>query len=441
MFTRTDIKPFKNKIWLSTPTIHGEELEYIHDAFDKNWVTTAGKNITELEKRVAAYLSYSKDRSLYTVGLGNGTASIHLALKLAGLKINPGAKYTKGLLEGKRVFCSDLTFNATANPIVYEGGEPVFIDSEYKTWNMDPDALERAFCLFPETRIVIVANLYGIPAQLERIYTICENHNAILIEDAAESLGAYIISDKENGTGEKEKKQTGTFGHIGIISFNGNKIITGSTGGMVICNSKTDAEKIRKWSTQAREVAPWYQHEELGYNYRMSNIIAGIVCGQMYHLDEHIAAKKRIYERYRERLADLPIEMNPVMMDTEPNYWISCMTIRPEAMAQQIRSEHEALYLSTTGKTCPTEILEKMGERNCEGRPIWKPLHLQPLYRTAAFVTKSGDNRAGTDAYIEHSVTVVDEDVFSRGLCLPSDIKMSIEEQDKVIEIIRSCFD
>lgn len=437
MFTRTEIEPFKTKIWLSSPTMHEGEKEYIEDAFRKNWITTSGDNINELESAVSTYLSphsgkaeVEKCESLYTVGLATGTAAIHLALKLAGLKVNPGARFTAGLLKGQKVFVSDLTFNATVNPILYEGGEPVFIDSEYETWNMDPDALSRAFALFPEVKIVVVVNLYGTPAKLSCIKEICTRHGAILIEDAAESFGATV--------GEK---QTATFGDVGILSFNGNKIITGSAGGMLITSSHFDAEKVKKWSTQAREDADWYQHEELGYNYRMSNIIAGVARGQMQHLDEHISRKKAIWERYRDGLKDLPVKMNPHRECDEPNYWLSCMLIEKDYMAPQVRSEQKTLYTPTAGKSCPTEILEKLAERNAEGRPIWKPLHLQPLYRGSICIGKDGDIRAGTDAYIEHERQVCDEDIFERGVCLPSDIKMTEDEQERVIEIVRDCFD
>lgn len=425
MFIRTDVEPLKNRIWLASPTMHKEEMKYIEDAFRKNWITTAGDNIIELESGISSYL----DKDVECVGLASGTSAIHLALKLAGLKVNPGAKFTDGLLRGQKVFVSDMTFNATVNPVLYEGGEPVFIDSEYETWNMDPEALETAFRLFPEVKIVVVVNLYGTPANLARIKEICTQHRAILIEDAAESFGATA--------GEE---QTATFGDIGVISFNGNKIITGSTGGMLVSKSPADAEKIRKWSTQAREQADWYQHEELGYNYRMSNVIAGIVRGQMHHLEEHISRKKVIWERYRDGFKDLPVNMNPHRDGDEPNYWLSCMLIDKEYMAPQVRSEREALFTPVSGKTSPTEILEVLKKHNAQGRPIWKPLHLEPLYRNCIFISRDGDARAATDAYIKHSVSVVDEDVFDRGLCLPSDIKMTEEDQSKIIDIIKDCF-
>lgn len=434
MFTKTDIEPFENKIWLASPTMHGEELEYIQEAFEKNWITTAGENVNTLETRIADYLSSHDKENLYTVGLGTGTSAIHLALKLAGLSVTPGISRQKGMLYGQKVFVSDLTFNATVNPVIYEGGEPVFIDSEYETWNMDPDALETAFQYYPDTRIVIVANLYGTPGQLERIRSICDIRNAVLIEDAAESFGAYIHT-------EGRKRQTGTFGDYGIISFNGNKVITGSSGGMLITSDETAAAYARKWSTQAREAAPWYQHEELGYNYRISNIVAGIARGQLLHLDEHIKRKKEIWKRYEKGLRDLPVRLNPHMAGMEPNYWLSCMIINSEAMCKQVRSDHQALYIPEPEKSCPTEILEVLEKHNAQGRPIWKPMHLQPVYRSHGFVVKNKEARAATDAYIEHSIQIVDEDIFERGLCLPSDIKMKPQEQDRVIEMIKGCFE
>ena len=431
MFAGTNIQPFENKIWLATPTMHKEELEYIHEAFDKNWITTAGENITSLEDAVSNFMGGGKDekKQLYCVGLSSGTAAIHLALKLAGLTTNPTARFTDGLLRNQHVFVSDMTFNASVNPIVYEGGIPVFIDSEAETWNMDPEALERAFQLYPNVKVVIVADLYGTPADLPRIRSICDKHGAVLIEDAAESLGATI-----------EGRKTGTFGDYTILSFNGNKIITGSSGGMLLCFDRLAADRVRKWSTQAREAAPWYQHEELGYNYRISNIIAGIARGQMLHIGEHIARKRMIYERYREGFKDLPVKMNSYLPNTTPNFWLSCLLIDRSAMCKQVRSEHDVLYTPEAGRSCPTEILEVLARHNAEGRPIWKPIHLQPLYRSNGFITAMGNGRAQTDAYINHTVSIVDEDVFERGLCLPSDIKMNESEQDKVIEIIKNCF-
>ena len=330
-----------------------------------------------------------------------------------------------------KVFCSDLTFDATVNPVIYEGGVPVFIDTEYDTWNMDPVALEKAFELYPDVRVVVVAHLYGTPGKIDEIRAICEKHNALIVEDAAESLGAKY-----------KEVQTGTFGDIGCISFNGNKIITGSSGGMLLTNDLEAAEKAKKWSTQSREDAPWYQHEELGYNYRMSNVIAGVVRGQIPHLEEHIAQKKAIYERYKEGFKDLPVQMNPYDSEkSEPNYWLSCILINEEAMCKQVRGEKDALYVPEHGKSCPTEILEKLAEYNAEGRPIWKPMHMQPMYRMNEFITVSGSGRATTNAYIAGGINDVGANIFNRGLCLPSDNKMTFAQQDKIIEVIKACFE
>ncbi len=416
-----NIDRFENKIWLSSPTMHGQELQYVTEAYETNWMSTVGKNINEVER-----LATEKVGCKYAVALSAGTAALHLAMKLAGVK------------PGDKVFCSDVTFAATVNPVVYEGGEPVFIDTEYDTWNMDPVALEKAFELYPEVKVVVAAHLYGTPGKINEIKAICDKHGAIIVEDAAESLGATYRGE-----------QTGNFGRYNVISFNGNKIITGSAGGMLLTNEKEAADKVRKWSTQSRENAPWYQHEELGYNYRMSNVIAGVVRGQFPYLEEHIAQKKAIYERYKEGLKDLPISMNPFDAEnSEPNYWLSCIIIEPEAMCKQVRGEQEALYISEPGKSCPTEILETLAKYNAEGRPIWKPMHMQPIYRMNGFVTREGDGRAKTNAYIAGGAVGKDGkpldvgmDIFHRGLCLPSDNKMTVEEQDIVIEIIKSCFE
>lgn len=406
-------KPFEAKVYLSSPTMHGEELEYVTEAYTTNWMSTVGKNINEVERLAYDYIG-CKD----AVGLSCGTSALHLAMKLAGIK------------PGDRVFCSDMTFSATINPAVYEGAEPIFIDSEYDTWNMDPKALQKAFELYPDVRVVILVNLYGTPAKLDEIRAICDNHNAILIEDAAESLGATY-----------KGKQTGTFGTYNAISFNGNKIITGSSGGMLLTDDINAANKARKWSTQSRENAPWYQHEEVGYNYRMSNVIAGVIRGQFKYLDEHIAQKKAIYERYKQAFKDLPVKMNPFDEENStPNYWLSCMIIDKEAMCKQVRSDNDACYIKEEGKTCPTEILEKLTAINAEGRPIWKPMHSQPIFRMNPFVTKDGNGRASTNAYITGGISDVGSDIFERGLCLPSDNKMTPEQQDIIIEVIKSCF-
>lgn len=408
------IKPFKKKIYLSSPTMHGEELKFMTEAYDTNWMSTVGKNIDEIEKTVSKKLGCK-----YAVALSAGTAALHLAMKLAGVK------------RGDKVFCSDTTFDATVNPIVYEGGVPVFIDTEYDTWNMCPKALEKAFEIYPYTKLVVLANLYGVPGKLDEIRKICDKHGAKIVEDAAESLGAAY-----------KGKQTGTFGDIGVISFNGNKIITGSSGGMLLTDSREEAEKARKWSTQSRENAPWYQHEELGYNYRMSNVIAGVVRGQLPHLEDHIAQKKAIYMRYKEGFKGLPLKMNPYdEVNSEPNFWLSCAIIDESAMCRQVRGERDALYISEKGKSCPTEILETLAKYNAEGRPIWKPMHMQPIYRNNPFITADGNGRARTNAYIAGGGIDVGMDIFERGLCLPSDNKMTAEEQDIIIEIISRCFE
>lgn len=419
------IKPFENKVWLATPTMHGDEQKWVNDAFEKNWVSTVGANINEVER-----LTAEKVGRKYAVALSSGTAALHLAIRLCGEKLYGQPKAGHGALEGHKVFCSDMTFDATVNPVAYEGGEAVFIDTEYDTWNMDPAALEKAFELYPEVRMVVLVHLYGVPAKMDELRAICEKHNALIVEDAAESFGASY-----------KGVQTGTFGTASILSYNGNKIITGSSGGMFLTDSLEDANKVRKWSTQSREDAPWYQHEELGYNYRMSNIIAGVVRGQLPYLEEHIAQKKAVYERYRAGLKDLPVTMNPFDPADEPNYWLSCLLIDREAMCPTVRSEKEALYISQPGKSCPTEILEALAAFNAEGRPVWKPMHMQPIYRMHGFVTRSGSGRAWSNAYIkENGVTDVGMDLFERGLCLPSDNKMTMEQVDQVVEIIHRCF-
>lgn len=403
-----------DKIWLSSPTMHGDELKYMKEAYDTNWMSTVGANINEVEKQIC-----EKVGCKYAVALSAGTASLHLAIKLAGVK------------RGDKVFCSDMTFDATVNPVVYEGGEPVFIDTEYDTWNMDPVALEKAFEIYPQVKVVVIAHLYGTPGKVDELKAICDKHGATIVEDAAESLGATY-----------KGQQTGTFGKFNCISFNGNKIITGSSGGMLLTDSKEAADKVRKWSTQSRENAPWYQHEELGYNYRMSNVIAGVIRGQIPYLEEHIAQKKAIYMRYKEAFKDLPVSMNPYdKVNSEPNFWLSCLIIDKDAMCKQVRGEKDYCYNSEKGKTCPQEILDELAKVNAEGRPIWKPMHMQPIYRMNGFVTKDGNGRARTNAYIAGDVLDVGMDIFSRGLCLPSDNKMTVEQQERVIETIKRCFE
>ena len=414
------MEAFKNKVWLSSPTMHGDELTYMKEAFDTNWMSTVGENINKAEE-----LAAKKVGCKYAVALSSGTAALHMAVKNAGVK------------QGDFVFCSDMTFAATVNPVIYEGGIPIFIDTEYDTWNMDPKALEKAFELYPDVKVVVVAHLYGTPGKIDEIKKICDKHGATIIEDAAESLGASY-----------KGKQTGSFGKYNAISFNGNKIITGSSGGMFLTDSLEAANKVRKWSTQSREAAPWYQHEETGYNYRMSNVIAGVVRGQFPYLEEHIAQKKAIYLRYKEGFKGLPVSVNPYDENlSEPNFWLSCMIIDEDAMSKQVRDDNKALYIKEKGKTSPTEILETLASYNAEGRPIWKPMHMQPIFRMNPFITREGSGRAKTNAYILGGTLGVDGkkldiglDIFTRGLCLPSDNKMTEEDQNKIIEIIRGIF-
>lgn len=400
MFKETNkYKPFESKVWLSSPTMHGPEIEYIKEAYETNWMSAVGRNINEAERMIC-----EKTGCKYAVALSSGTASLHMAVKLAGIKT------------GDRVFCSDMTFDATVNPVVYEGGTPVFIDAEYDTWNMDPEALEKAFEIYPDVKVVVAAHLYGTPGKMNEIKTVCDKYGAVMIEDAAESLGASY-----------KGVQTGNFGKAACLSGNGNKIITGSAGGFLLTDDIGAADKVRKWSTQSRENAPWYQHEELGYNYRMSNVIAGVLRGQIPYLEEHIKQKQLIYEKYKEGFKDLPVKMNPFDEEnSRPNFWLSCLIINEDAMCKQVRSECEALYTPEHGKSCPTEILNAISSINAEGRPVWKPMHMQPIYRMNGFVTK--EESAGTD-------------IFHRGLCLPSDNKMTAEQQDKIIEVVRMCFE
>ncbi len=396
-------KPFETRIWLSSPSIYDDSMEYMRQAYETNWMSTVGKNINEAERLIT-----EKVGCKYAVALSCGTAALHMAVKLVGVK------------PGDLVMCSDMTFAATVNPVIYEGGVPVFIDTEYDTWNMDPAALDRAFTQYPQAKACVVAHLYGTPAKIDEIQAVCKKHGAVLIEDAAESLGATY-----------KGVQTGTFGEVSCISFNGNKIITGSSGGMLLTDDAAMADKVRKWSTQSRENAPWYQHEEIGYNYRMSNVIAGVVRGQIPHLQEHIDQKKAIYERYREGFRGLPVTMNPYDPAVcEPNFWLSCLLIDAAAMCAQTRDEVTPRFIPEHGRSCPTEILEALESYNAEGRPIWKPMHRQPIFRENAFV-----NRDGLDT------TDVGSDIFARGLCLPSDNKMTAEQQERIIEIVRACFE
>lgn len=417
-------KPFKNRVWLASPTMHPESLQYMTQAYQTNWMSSVGPHIDEVERIAAQQAGVD-----HAVALSSGTAALHLCVKAAGEKLYGRPEVGHGALEGRRVFCSDMTFVATVNPVVYEGGIPVLIDEEAASWGMDPAALEQAFRLYPEVKLVVYAHLYGFPGRIDQIKKICESHGALLIEDAAEALGAQVAG-----------KNCGAFGDMAALSYNGNKIITGSAGGCLLTEDQAVAEKARKWSTQARESASWYQHEEVGYNYRMSNVVAGIVRGQYPYLQEHIARKKEIYERYRQGFADLPVAMNPIAPDTVPNYWLSAMTIHREHMCSQVCSDSEALFVKEKGKTCPTEILQTLASFHAEGRPIWKPLHMQPIYRMHEFITAQGSGRAGTNAYLPGERPNVGGDIFYRGLCLPSDNKMTAAQQDQIIAIVRNCF-
>ena len=369
----------QDRIYLASPYMSGDEMPYIQEAFDTNWVAPLGKNVNEFEKEMAAYVGV-RDAAALTAG----TAALHLAVKLAGVG------------RGEPVFCSDLTFSATVNPVSYEGGQQVFIESERESWNMDPRALEKAFAKYPRCHCVIVANLYGTPAKLRELREICDAHGATLIEDAAESLSATY-----------EGKQTGTFGRYNAISFNGNKIITTSGGGMLLSDDTEAVAKARFWSTQSREPFPWYEHKEIGYNYRMSNIVAGIGRGQLRHLDEHRAKKEQIYRTYEAGFAGLPVKMNPYLPESRPNFWLSCLTVDPGC------------------PVTPEKIRLALEAENIESRPIWKPMHLQPVFAGHDFVDV-GDH--------------VGEDIFARGLCLPSDLNMDEEGQQRAISTIRRLF-
>ncbi len=373
------------RLLLSTPTMHGDEMEYINEAFEKNWIAPLGFNCDGFEEEMSQYLSNGTDASYSCLSLNSGTSALHLAVKLAGVK------------RGDVVLCSDMTFSATVNPISYEGGVQVYIDSEYETWNMDPLALKKAFEKYPEAKVVMLAHLYGTSAKMDEICEICRKHNAVIIEDAAEALSATY-----------KGRQCGTFGEYNAISFNGNKIITTSGGGMLITKDKQARDKAFFWATQSREPFPWYEHKEIGYNYRMSNVVAGIGRGQLKHLEEHRKRKTEIYNRYKEGFKDLPLTMNPYLKDTQPNFWLSC------------------ILLDKNCGVSPTQIMDRLNEENIETRPLWKPMHMQPVFEGNDFITVNN--------------TPVNEDLFSRGLCLPSDIKMTNEQQDVVIGIIKNLF-
>lgn len=371
------------KIYLASPHMsdEGYEKEFVKEAFDTNWIAPLGENVNKFEEELAEYVGIK-----YAAALNAGTAAIHMAFKALDVK------------QGDIVFCSTLTFSATANPIIYQNATPVFIDSERDTWNMDPEALKKAFKKYPHPKAVIVVNLYGTPAKLDEIVEICKEHNVPLVEDAAESLGATY-----------KGKETGTFGKFGIYSFNGNKIITTSGGGMLVSDDKERIDKVKFWITQAREKARYYQHKEIGYNYRMSNIVAGIGRGQLKVLDKRIAQKTAIYNRYKEAFNEIKdIQMQPVLANSKPNHWLS------------------ALVLDKDSKVKPLDIILALEKENIESRPVWKPMHMQPVFEKYDFIKTSEET--------------VSEDLFNRGVCLPSDTKMTEEEQDKIIDIIKELF-
>lgn len=371
------------RIYLSSPHMsdEGYEQEYIKEAFDTNWIAPLGENVNKFEEELANYVGIQN-----AISLSSGTAALHMSLKAVGVQ------------EGDIVFCSSLTFSATANPIIYEKATPVFIDSEKDTWNMDPKALKKAFEKYPNPKAVMVVHLYGTPAKIDEIVEICKEHNVPLIEDAAESLGATF-----------KGKQTGTFGKYGIYSFNGNKIITTSGGGMLVSNDEERIEKVKFWITQSREKERHYEHKEIGYNYRMSNIVAGIGRGQLKILNKRIMQKTNIYEKYKEAFKDIKeIEMQPIPVDTKPNHWLSVITLDKDSNVK------------------PLDIILALEKENIESRPVWKPMHMQPVFEKYDFI-KLEDKAISTD-------------LFERGVCLPSDTKMTDEEQNKVIEIITDLF-
>lgn len=371
------------RIYLSSPTMHGDEQRFVAEAFDTNWVAPLGPNVNNFETEIAAYTGCG-----YAAALSAGTAAIHLGLKLLGVG------------EGDVVFVSSLTFSASCNPIVYEKATPVFIDAEPDTWNMSPQALEKAFEKYPDVKAVVVVHLYGTPAKMDEITRICESHDVPILEDAAESLGATYGG-----------KHTGTFGRIGVYSFNGNKIITTSGGGMLVSGEEALVKEARMLSTQARDPARHYQHSRIGYNYRMSNIDAGIGRGQLLHLEEHLQRKKAIYRKYQEAFADVAeITMNPLNPKGEANNWLSCMTIREGS------------------QVTPDMVMDALEAENIESRPIWKPMHLQPVFAEYEFFNHNEDG------------VNVSEDIFNRGVCLPSDIKNTDADMERVIGIVRGLF-
>ncbi|MEH7298967.1 DegT/DnrJ/EryC1/StrS family aminotransferase [Neobacillus drentensis] len=374
----------KKRIYLSSPHMSGKEHKYINEAFQTNWIAPLGPNVDAFEAGIAEYVGVNE-----AVAVSSGTAAIHLALLLLGVG------------KGDKVFCSSLTFIASANPIIYQGAEPVFIDSEPETWNMSPQALERAFEDAIEggtlPKAVIVVNLYGQSAKMNEIIAICNHYEVPIIEDAAESLGAMY-----------KGKASGTFGKFGVFSFNGNKIITTSGGGMLVSNDREALQKARFLATQARDAAPHYQHSQIGFNYRLSNILAGIGRAQLEVLEERIAARRAIFQRYYDELSNLPgLTFMPELKDTYSNRWLTALTI----------NEKEA------GITV-TDILRALSEENIEARPVWKPLHLQPVFKETKYYPYN----------VQESVS---ETLFNNGLCLPSGSNMTEEDIETVIHHIK----
>ena len=375
----------EKRIPLSTPTMHGNEMKYIEEAFERNWIAPLGFNCDLFEEEVSAYLAKDGEPQ-HALSLASGTAALHLSMILAGIG------------RDDVVLCSDMTFCATVNPVSYLGAKQVFVDSERDSWNMDPKALEAAFLRYPNAKAVVLAHLYGTPAKMDEIKEICSRYGAVLIEDAAEALSASY-----------KGQMCATLGDYNVLSFNGNKIITTSGGGMLLVADKETRSRGFFYATQARESAPWYQHEKIGYNYRMSNVVAGIGRGQLVHVEEHRAAKENIYRRYESALASLPLSMNPYLPETQPNFWLSCILF-DEGVERD-----------------PMDLMRFLDANGIESRPIWKPMHMQPVFEGYDFV-KVEEKPVG-------------EDIFARGLCLPSDIKMTAEEQDYVISKIREFFE
>lgn len=428
------ITGFERKLPFSSPSIHGDEWEYAARALELGQAAVNGGNIDWLEETASRYVGVK-----HAVALNSAAAALHLAVKLAAERLygsSSGIRTPDGLgsgggLKGRRVFCSDFAPASTAAPILYEGGEPVFIDASMGDWNMDPEVLAAAFERFPDVKLVVCAHIYGFPGQIDEIRRICQEQGALLIEDASQALGARYGG-----------KPAGSFGDYGVLGFESSGIITGGSGGMLLVNDRYSAEKAVKWARQSREDAPWRQHEELGYSYGMNNIIAGVVRGQWKYLDRHIEKKREIYERYADRLAALDIEMNPYDSRLcEPNFCCSCMMQGDNSLCEHQRSDKGYAYSTVHGRTCPDEILDALEAFHVEGRPAWKPMHMQPLYRNHEFVSADGCRRRFREFYVK-MLAESDEGayIFGRGICLPCDVGMAADEQERVIEIVFGCF-